>query len=357
MRVREPIGSPLHPPRPHHRRARPQPRADGIRPGRVRRRDPDTEARTRGRPGISSLQRPPSSRRRPTPAYRRPCTSWLCRRCRGPNAPRPPTSTGSRGCAGGQVGVAEECRRLAVRSSRHVEAPVAGGFSMLGVTWRAPATSAAPPRRSSRCAPRRTAAGRAGPTRRVDPDEGPAAAEESAVRDGTEPIFVGDADAVEVDVYAASGTAPADLRSPPSTPVRRRPTRRCRKGATVGTEVDAARPGTASRRIPRDRDASRLGRRREPRRPVLGAALRQDVQGRVRPPHRGEQQLHPARVARRSCAASTRTTRSPATGATSATTSSSTATARSTKDAQEASASRCAARTPATTTSTAPASR
>ncbi len=45
----------------------------------------------------------------------------------------------------------------------------------------------------------------------VDPDEGPSAAEDAAVRDGTAPLYVGDADAVEVDVYDVNGQRPSGL--------------------------------------------------------------------------------------------------------------------------------------------------
>ena len=55
------------------------------------------------------------------------------------------------------------------------------------------------------------APGRAGTTLAVDPDEAPSAAEDSSVRNGTEPMFVGSADAVEVDVYSTTGTPPKDL--------------------------------------------------------------------------------------------------------------------------------------------------
>ena len=119
----------------------------------------------------------------------------------------------------------------------HVEAPVAGGFSMLGVTWsrtgdlsRAAAPVVAVRTKKGGGWSRWTEAS-------VDPDEGPAAAEESGARDGTAPIFVGEADAVEVDVYTASGTAPADLEvaaiDPGTTPT----ATSLSKGATVGTEV------------------------------------------------------------------------------------------------------------------------
>ena len=119
----------------------------------------------------------------------------------------------------------------------HVEAPVAGGFSMLGVTWsrtgdlsRAAAPVVAVRTKEGGSWSRWTEAS-------VDPDEGPAAAEESGARDGTAPIFVGEADAVEVDVYTASGTAPANLEVAAIDPGTTRTDTSLSKGGTVGTEV------------------------------------------------------------------------------------------------------------------------
>ncbi len=90
----------------------------------------------------------------------------------------------------------------------HVKSHVAPGSSLVGVTWAAGEES--------------TDFGVALRTRRDDdwsawtelhvtPDEGPAAGEDSQVRDGTEVAWVGAVDAVEAAVYSP-GRAPAGLR-------------------------------------------------------------------------------------------------------------------------------------------------
>jgi hypothetical protein len=123
----------------------------------------------------------------------------------------------------------------------HVETPVDGGFSMLGVTWTPGDEAAAPivgvrTKEGSTWSRWTDAA--------ADPDEGPAADEESSVRDGTEPIYVGEADSVEVDVYTANGRPPADLEVAAIDPGSAPADASLSKGTTAGTETTrAARDG------------------------------------------------------------------------------------------------------------------
>ncbi|MGH3506849.1 MAG: N-acetylmuramoyl-L-alanine amidase [Nocardioidaceae bacterium] len=89
----------------------------------------------------------------------------------------------------------------------HVRLRDVGDFSMLGVTW-------APGAGDDVLASVRTLS--AGTWSvwtdlHVDEDEGPAASEESAARDGTGVLWVDDASGVEVAVYTKTGGAPRDL--------------------------------------------------------------------------------------------------------------------------------------------------
>ena len=74
------------------------------------------------------------------------------------------------------------------------------------------------------------------------------------------------------------------------------PSTRVRPGGDAAQQ--GGRPLRSARRPTFMHDTARssrrrgVGRRREPRRQLLGAALRQDVQGRHHPPHRGQQRLH-----------------------------------------------------------------
>ena len=91
----------------------------------------------------------------------------------------------------------------------HVRSRIASGFSMLGVTWAHGTVDASTVQVAVRTHARNgwtpwTAVD-------VDPDEGPAPGEDSSVRDGTAPLYVGQADAVEVDVYDANGQRPTGL--------------------------------------------------------------------------------------------------------------------------------------------------
>ncbi len=89
----------------------------------------------------------------------------------------------------------------------HVQSRVAGGFSMLGVTWTA--TGGPVPVVAVRT--ERSGTWTPWTDLEVDPDEGPSSQEEPTARGGTAPVFVGDADSVEVDVYSPDGTPPAGL--------------------------------------------------------------------------------------------------------------------------------------------------
>jgi uncharacterized protein with LGFP repeats len=120
----------------------------------------------------------------------------------------------------------------------HVESPVAGGFSMLGVTWARSGNDTAAPIVAVRT--KQNGTWSRWTEASVDPDEGPSAAEESSARDGTAPIYVGRADSVEVDVYTASGTAPADLKVAAIDPGTTPEDTTLSKGATAGTS--ATRP-------------------------------------------------------------------------------------------------------------------
>lgn len=132
-------------------------------------------------------------------------------------APRQATSTATRvvdlaippssdltGLARG-LGEAKAAGPLVAR----LRAPLPAGAAMLGVTWQ----------RSTRplgvtTAVRARVAGGWGDwtTLHADPDEGPAPGEAGAdARDGTEPLWIGDADEVEVAVFSVDG-APVDLR-------------------------------------------------------------------------------------------------------------------------------------------------
>jgi hypothetical protein len=93
-------------------------------------------------------------------------------------------------------------------------------FSLVGVTWRdgsAPADVGVQVR----------AHGAEGWSRWQDlhfhPEEGPARGEDSTIRQGTEPLWVGESDGVQTRVYSATGRAPADLQltlvDPGSDPV------------------------------------------------------------------------------------------------------------------------------------------
>ena len=90
-----------------------------------------------------------------------------------------------------------------------LRSPVEGGFSLLGVTWQ----RGVDPQALTVVTRSRGQGGWSEWTPLpIDPDEGPAPAEEPAVREGTAPLYVADADAVEVAVYSTTGTAPEELR-------------------------------------------------------------------------------------------------------------------------------------------------
>ncbi len=92
----------------------------------------------------------------------------------------------------------------------HLKAPVTDGFSLVGVTWSRGSGSSDGIDVLVRA---RTADswGQWTPLH-ADPDEGPSSSEDSSVRDGTEPLYVGDADGVEVAVYSADGSRPDQLQ-------------------------------------------------------------------------------------------------------------------------------------------------
>ncbi len=91
----------------------------------------------------------------------------------------------------------------------HIRSRVSSGFSMLGVTWD---HGAVDPSTVEVAVRTRDPHGWTPWTAvDVDPDEGPAAGEDSSVRDGTAPLYVGQADAVEVAVYDANGHRPSGL--------------------------------------------------------------------------------------------------------------------------------------------------
>jgi hypothetical protein len=91
----------------------------------------------------------------------------------------------------------------------HVRSGVTGGYSMLGVTWDHGSIDPADVEVAVRS--------HAGNTWSrwsaldIDSDEGPASDEDTQLRDGTEPAYVGKADAVEVDVYSTRDQAPRGL--------------------------------------------------------------------------------------------------------------------------------------------------
>ncbi len=117
------------------------------------------------------------------------------------NAPRRVAATQLHQGNGGQVS--------APQLVGHVRSRVSGGFSMLGVTWDHGSVDASTVQVVART---RDSNGWTPWTAvEVDPDEGPAAGEDPSVRDGTAPLYVGAADAVEVDVYDANGRRPSGL--------------------------------------------------------------------------------------------------------------------------------------------------
>ncbi|MEP6664935.1 MAG: N-acetylmuramoyl-L-alanine amidase, partial [Nocardioidaceae bacterium] len=92
----------------------------------------------------------------------------------------------------------------------HLRAPVASGFSMLGVTWKH--DSVASGGIDVRVRARAHGSWSRWTSLHSDPDEGPSPGEDSAVRDGTEPVYVGDAHGVEVAVFSADGSRPRQLK-------------------------------------------------------------------------------------------------------------------------------------------------
>lgn len=101
----------------------------------------------------------------------------------------------------------------------HLRQPLTREFSMVGVTWdvgtAASGTTVSVRSRSEDSWTDWTALD-------IDPDEGPASAEDTSVRDGTAPAWVGRATGVEVAVYSPDGSAP------------------------TGVTVDAIDPGTST---------------------------------------------------------------------------------------------------------------
>jgi hypothetical protein len=92
----------------------------------------------------------------------------------------------------------------------HLKAAVSGGFSLVGVTWRH--GSAAAGVLDVRVRTRSARGWSSWTSLEADPEEGPSPAEDSSVRDGTAPVYVGSADRVEVAVYAADGSRPQQLQ-------------------------------------------------------------------------------------------------------------------------------------------------
>jgi hypothetical protein len=139
------------------------------------------------------------------------------------------------------------------------------------------------------------------------------------VRAGTEPLYAGPSDGVQVRVEVLSGEAPRDLRLALVDP-----------GDLAGRRRRHRRPWPAApprRAGPAGHPQSRpVGRRRVD--PDRVAQLRLDAERRHAAPHGQQQRLHGGRGARRCCAGSTPTTSRARAGRTSATTSWSTSSAR-----------------------------
>ena len=252
------------------------------------------------------------------------------------------------------------------------------GLATVGVTWRARPDLADDDITHLGAHPRRRRLVARGRTCRTTHEEGPdpAAARAARPRPGTDPVYVGDVDDVQVKASPPTGRAARpdgarrwSTRGPSGPGVGEAGDRHRRRSALPrprppadGDDTDAHRRTDAAtdrgRRLtagvvtakPTIYSRAPVGRRRADARQVL-AALRRGAR-RLRAPHGQRQRLHRGPGARRSSAASTPTTRSRGAGPTSATTSSSTASAGSGRAGTAASTAPSSARTPSATTTT-----
>ncbi len=90
----------------------------------------------------------------------------------------------------------------------HLRQPLTHEFSMVGVTWDA---GTAAVRTTVSVRSRSLGTWTAWTALDIDPEEGPAPAEDASVRDGTAPAWVGQATGVEVAVYSPDGSAPTGV--------------------------------------------------------------------------------------------------------------------------------------------------
>ena len=81
------------------------------------------------------------------------------------------------------------------------------GYSLVGVTWQA---GTAPSDVLVQVRSRADSGWSSWKALAFEPSEGPAPAEDVTARDGTEPLWVGDADGVQARILSAQGTAPVD---------------------------------------------------------------------------------------------------------------------------------------------------